>query len=37
MGLKELFMKDVETRDLHPNEAFRTHYYKNEYEQVNKS
>lgn len=34
MSLKGIFMKDVETHDLHPMEVFRTRYYKNEYEQV---
>lgn len=34
MGLREIFMKDVETKDLHPNAVFRTHYFKNEYNEV---
>ncbi|HEY8435505.1 MAG TPA: hypothetical protein VIK63_00415 [Haloplasmataceae bacterium] len=34
MSLKSIFLKDVETRDHHPQPAFRTRYYKNEYSQV---
>jgi hypothetical protein len=31
MGLFDVFIKDVETKDNHKNQALKSHYYKNEY------
>jgi hypothetical protein len=34
MGLFDFFIKDVETKDRHPKQEMRTHYYKVEYREA---
>ena len=37
MGFFGFLTKSIETKDMHSEQAFRTHYYKNDYRQVKDS